>query len=97
MNAFDIRYVKEQGMFRGEFRLSHWAGYKAVMDSDGDPQMFAHPLDAHKAATNEFLRLLNSVPAYTGIMSNDSARKAAEAYFRGKKNGESEAKAETDA
>src|SRR3546814_7330277 len=47
-------------MFRGEYRLSHWAGYRTVMGSDGEAMVFSHPLDAHKAATNEFLRLLNS-------------------------------------
>ena len=90
MNTFLIRFSREGTRYRGEYRLAHWAGCKAVMDEKGEAILFAHPMDAHVAATNEFLRLLNGVPAYTGLMTNDSAKAAAESYFARKPDGQSE-------
>lgn len=90
MNCFSIRTVKEGGRYRGEYRLSHWSGHKAVMDGDGEPILFAFPSDAHMAATNEFLEHLNSKPAFWRGPSSSDAIEAAERLFTRKADGESE-------
>ncbi|WP_310182833.1 hypothetical protein [Mesorhizobium sp. BE184] len=90
MNTFLIRYSREGTRYRGEYRLAHWSGCKAVMDDRGTPILFAHPMDAHIAATNEFLKLLNSVPAFTGLMNSDSAKAVAESHFTRKPDGQGE-------
>lgn len=89
MNSFSIKHVRKGMRYAGEYRLAHWAGPKSVRDHSGHEILFAHPMDAFMAATNEFLRHLNGTPAYSGLMTETSAREAAEALFRGNANGES--------
>ncbi len=95
MNAFAIRYFKEDGRYRGEYRLAHWSGFRTVLDGNDETMLFAHPSDAFQAATAEFLKLLNSDTRYWRGPCSDEAKERAEKLFRGTGNGES--KTETEA
>lgn len=84
-NLFDIRFSRQGTRYLGEYRLAHWSGHKAVMDEKGEAIPFAHPMDALVAAKNEFLKQLNSVPAFWRGSTTEDARDAAEAIFQTRK------------
>lgn len=91
-NLFDIRFSRQGTRYLGEYRLAHWSGHKAVMDEKGEVIPFAHPMDALVAAKNEFLKQLNSVPAFWRGSTIEDARDAAESYFTRATDGQGEDK-----
>lgn len=88
MNAFAIRSTKEDGRYRGEYRLAHKCRFSPVQDERGKPRLFADRKDAFQAAAAEFLKLLNSDTRYWRGPCKDEARDLAEKLFKGTGNGQ---------
>lgn len=82
MNSFAFRYVKNDGQFQAEYRLSHWAGYRTVRFENGQPKVFSHPLDAAICAANELVSALNGNQNFWHGKTGDEARAAAERLFK---------------
>ena len=73
--------------YQGEYRLAHWAGFKAVMSEAGEPIMFADPSEAEIAAAQELVSVLNGNSAFWHGPSINDARQAAEKLFTRDTNG----------
>lgn len=92
MNGFGFRAVKQDGRYRAEYRLAHWAGHRAIRSDDGELILFGHPTDATIAAANALVVALNGRSEFWRGGSRDQARENAERYFRQTGTGDGEGK-----
>lgn len=88
MNKFGYRHVRTGTMFAAEYRLAHWAGFRIVRDSTGEPALFSHAMDAELAAACELVRELNGNAAFWRGPNRNDARAAAEKLFTRAANGQ---------
>lgn len=87
VNSFSFRYRRNGTRYQGEYRLAHWAGFKAVMSETGEPIMFTDPHEAKIAAAQELVSALNGNSAFWRGGQNNDARQAAEQLFARDTNG----------
>ena len=69
-------------VYHAEYRLAHWAGFRTVRDSHGEPLEFRNPMDAALKAAGELVNALNGTEAWWRGKSGDEAREAAERLFQ---------------
>lgn len=90
MNSFGFRYVRQDGLYRAEYRLAHWAGHRVVRGDDGEPILYAHASDAGLRAATELVKALNGNSTFWSGKTGNEARAAAELLFKARDHGEKE-------
>ena len=88
MNSIAVRAVRTDGMFAGQFRRVHKAEFETVR-INGCPVLFPTEDKAKLAAWEALTSHLCTLMRREGETVDADARKAAEAIFKGKPDGES--------